>query len=76
MESEMIQGNPYESELEVKERAGMVRAEVAQARPLVSGRGERRRLRARLAAPKQLRVWWVPAAFAMGTLAGLILRGM
>jgi hypothetical protein len=72
----MIQGSPYESELEVKERTCMVRADVAQARPPVSGRGERRRLRERLATPKQLRAWWVPAAFAMGTLAGLILRGM
>jgi hypothetical protein len=50
----MLQGNPYESELEVKGRTGMVRADVAQARPVASGRGEQRPLRERLAAPKQM----------------------
>ena len=71
----MLQGNPYEAELEIRERTQMVRREAARERRPQPGPAIITPLRQRLRELQPMRAWWVPAAIALGTLAGLVLRG-
>jgi hypothetical protein len=70
----MLQGNPYDTEKWIEERTEAVRQGVAQTRLPRTFQDDKRPQAWRMSGrtPARLRVqrWWVPAAFALGTLLG------
>jgi hypothetical protein len=75
-----MHGNPYEAELEVRERTAIVRHDVDQARATGPGSAGRHFDRPRLLKPGRLvrpvRAWWVPAAFVLGMLTAIFVLGV
>jgi hypothetical protein len=69
--------NSYEAELEVQDRVATVRRGVKGAGPQThqpaQGRTWQWHTFRRLVQPKS--AWWLPAAFALGMLAGIALGG-
>ena len=74
----MLQGNPYETELWVQERTQMVQGVMTQLRLPWTARAIDKLQGWRPPRMNQgrwkVQGWWLPAAFALGTLLGLIIR--
>ena len=71
----MLQGNPFETELWVRERTGDVQSGALQKMPPWAAQ-VRQRIQASqfpwtVQVRYKVRAWWLPAAFGLGTLLGI-----
>jgi hypothetical protein len=71
----MLQGNPFETELWIRERTGAVREGTFYRLPpwvnQIKFKVQEPQIEWMADLRLRMRAWWVPAAFGLGTLLGL-----